>query len=603
MKPLFNYFSINENQINLGIMKNNKISFTNTFVAIFTITFFISSQIYCQYHPDTLKKMIASETSDSIKITYLNQLAFFYAQNKPDSAITQLNKSLSISKRNNFTWGIARSYINFANLLQQTKDYTSALLYADSAISLLTDTTYKLLIASYYNVKGNIYMNLVDYAKALGFFQKALDILQQESLTNQTAIILNNLGNIHCKMKNFKLGIDYYKKEMEIIRDSPNIMAVLGNLINLGNAYGEIDDYENAVMTFSQAKDLAEKGGNIRDMAYVNANLGLLYYKTDTFHIALELLKQAKVQAKEVNDNYLLVKILSNLGKTCASLKRFNEAMIYAEESMVLAKKLQNPSFIATALNSFISIYHEMGNYKKATEHYARLLAINENIYTEEQQQKIAELETLYNVKEKENQIAILDKENELQKQITKNQKQKANFLIFVALLLIVVIILIIRQLNKSQKNNKELTRKNLELMNIEKEKEKLKNKDGKYLEDKKEDIINKLEDLFENEKIYRSQDITMDTVASKLNTNRSYLSGIVNSYYKCNFKTIINRLRVKDARIFLVEDSYRNYTIEAIAHEVGFVSKSVFNTVFKNETGITPSIFRRNALHEFRLK
>jgi len=71
-------------------------------------------------------------------------------------------------------------------------------------------------------------------------------------------------------------------------------------------------------------------------------------------------------------------------------------------------------------------------------------------------------------------------------------------------------------------------------------------------------------------------------------------LSGIINNYYKCNFNHFVNKYRIKKACEYLSDRKRDIYTIESIGESVGFKSKSVFNQVFKEETGVNPSTFRK---------
>ena len=89
-----------------------------------------------------------------------------------------------------------------------------------------------------------------------------------------------------------------------------------------------------------------------------------------------------------------------------------------------------------------------------------------------------------------------------------------------------------------------------------------------------------------------------MDDVAKMLNTNRQYLSIVINECYRTKFADFVKMFRV-DAAIEIFKESckggkYANYTIQAIAEEVGFVGKNTFNTAFKAITGVTPTEYLR---------
>ncbi len=99
-----------------------------------------------------------------------------------------------------------------------------------------------------------------------------------------------------------------------------------------------------------------------------------------------------------------------------------------------------------------------------------------------------------------------------------------------------------------------------------------------------------------ENEKLFLKQDLTINKLASYINVSRTYLSQVINELFQKNFNTLVNEYRIKEARDMLIEN--KNMTIEGIANEVGFRSKSSFNSAFKKYTGVTPSFFMKNALN-----
>ena len=56
-----------------------------------------------------------------------------------------------------------------------------------------------------------------------------------------------------------------------------------------------------------------------------------------------------------------------------------------------------------------------------------------------------------------------------------------------------------------------------------------------------------------------------------------------------------MNEYRVEEVKKRMVDPAYKNLTILAIAYDSGFNSKSSFNTIFKELTGMTPSAYQQS--------
>lgn len=117
------------------------------------------------------------------------------------------------------------------------------------------------------------------------------------------------------------------------------------------------------------------------------------------------------------------------------------------------------------------------------------------------------------------------------------------------------------------------------------------------------EEILEKLS-KFENSHRFTNQKLSISTLAVQLKTNTTYLSEIINRHKGKNFNTYINELRINYiCELILQNPEYLNYKISYLAEACGFKSHSVFATVFKNITGISPSTFLRQAKKRQTLK
>ncbi len=108
---------------------------------------------------------------------------------------------------------------------------------------------------------------------------------------------------------------------------------------------------------------------------------------------------------------------------------------------------------------------------------------------------------------------------------------------------------------------------------------------------------IDKIKNLIENEKLFLNPNLGISDVSKKLELSETYFSSIFNQNSTNNFSNYINKLRVNEAKKLLINEEYKNYTVISIGLEAGFNSKSVFYTVFKKSTGITPSEYRKKKM------
>ncbi|CFY08452.1 Transcription regulator HTH, AraC-type [Syntrophomonas zehnderi OL-4] len=85
-------------------------------------------------------------------------------------------------------------------------------------------------------------------------------------------------------------------------------------------------------------------------------------------------------------------------------------------------------------------------------------------------------------------------------------------------------------------------------------------------------------------------QAVTLREVAAAVHVNPSYLSRTFKKELGINFSTYLTKLRMENAKSVL-ENSQEN--IKSISFESGFKNPSYFHTVFKKNTGISPTKFR----------
>lgn len=102
--------------------------------------------------------------------------------------------------------------------------------------------------------------------------------------------------------------------------------------------------------------------------------------------------------------------------------------------------------------------------------------------------------------------------------------------------------------------------------------------------------LIQDITELMEREGLYKDLDLTIETLAAKMKTNRTYLSRAVNQNYQMSFRQWLNTYRIERSIQYMLQHPAANQ--EEIARESGFLSASAFNHKFKSVTGTSPRLW-----------
>ena len=106
---------------------------------------------------------------------------------------------------------------------------------------------------------------------------------------------------------------------------------------------------------------------------------------------------------------------------------------------------------------------------------------------------------------------------------------------------------------------------------------------------------VKQLTSYMEIKKPYLKASLSIRSLAEDIKMNSRDLSVLINQHLNQHFFDFVNEYRIKEAMEILKNPSKKEFTVLEILYEVGFNSKSSFNTAFKKHTGYTPTQFRKS--------
>ena len=294
--------------------------------------------------------------------------------------------------------------------------------------------------------------------------------------------------------------------------------------------------------------------------------------------------------------------------------KHYKQVIDNSQEFKELMRK-QHDTINAQYMNVLereVQAYMGMGNYKEAAILQGAIIAITDSINNRDKENAALELNTMYDTSEKEDYIA---------KQAFQLKVRNITLTFLTCITLLTLFVLwrmwrfnhIIRYKNKilAKFINERLARKkdsqsldiDEQLMisqDIEDEsilfgdQEEISDETGKASGEEEENkkIFIELNRIVVQDQLYLSSELSREDLAQLVHLNNARFARMIKECTGTNFNGYINDLRI-DYAIKLLK-LHPNYTIRAIADEVGFNSTPILYNLFKKKTGMTPYEFKK---------
>ena len=108
-----------------------------------------------------------------------------------------------------------------------------------------------------------------------------------------------------------------------------------------------------------------------------------------------------------------------------------------------------------------------------------------------------------------------------------------------------------------------------------------------------------KIRIFMQSGKPFLDPNLTLAQLSDALEIPSHYLSQVINEVFGLNFFNFVNGYRVEEVKLRILNPKYDSFSVLGIALECGFNSKTAFNRIFKNMTGLTPTEYKKANSHQ----
>lgn len=302
--------------------------------------------------------------------------------------------------------------------------------------------------ADVYNTLMVCYVRLGQIDVALSYGEKTLQIDEKSGILENLSSSLNNLGGICIAAKRYALAKEYIQRAIAIERQLNRDDRLAIRLAMLGEVHANEGEYPEALDCFRQALELDQAGGLDEKVAIRQSQLGNTLVLAGQFAEAMPHLLQADTLLRRFQKITSLSMNLLSLGKAEGMQGGSSEAIGHITEAIDIAQRNGLRQIEMNCHQELSKVYYKQHDLR-SYDSLLRYIQLQDSINSEHVQQQISDLEVRYQMKQKEQEIA-------LDKAIIARQQQLHVGLIIMLILALVILFFVWRSL-KLQRQNMQL--------------------------------------------------------------------------------------------------------------------------------------------------
>jgi len=314
---------------------------------------------------------------------------------------------------------------------------------------------------------GNTYGSLGDIPEAVNSYLTSLELAEEAQDTVVIAVVLDNLASLNEKAGNYELAEEYLIRALDLNKRINNRSNQITNHMSFGILYKNWGKYDLAEQNYSKVLEISEDLDNVISEIQGLYNFGLLYDETEEYDRAMEMFERSFEMSREYGIGIGAFYNQNGMANVYADLGESDQAAALFEQALEIAESVGAQDLIRETVKNLHETYEKMGDTLRAYPYLKRYTAMRDSLAATERENALARQEVELGLR--------LERENRELAEAAFRAEER-NFKITAALLGILLIVLIFTiwlYRNKKEMNSK-LRSQTEELMNVNKEKDKL---------------------------------------------------------------------------------------------------------------------------------
>lgn len=433
-------------------------------ISFIILNLFIGYGFYAQdvkmNSADSLKNLLKITTSKKDIIDLNSKIAKEYYKNFDfKNAITFAKKNIVLATSLKLKPELAETNKFLTLVYINDSKHDSATYFNTKGYQLFKELDDKKGIAKTLLYFAIIAQNKSDFVKQTKYTLQSIKIATQIKDTATLEVGNRSLAMINLDQENFPNALKYSFESLKFAKQLNKDDKIGLSMASIAETYSLMKDYKNAEKYYTNAYSIFKRLDDQVGLAWVLTNWSNIQDDSKAFNMRLEAQKYLDITGP---DNIMSINNLGNIGLLYSKMganerekrENLNLAESYLEKSLKISDKTENLDNTIEFLQVLSQVQAKKGKYENAYKTLEKYTSLHDSLYSQENKNKIAKLES-------QKDIEIRDKQIQINKIALKAKEKQKWFLISGIILLGIIGGLLLYQ-NK----NREKTNQKLQLLN-----------------------------------------------------------------------------------------------------------------------------------------
>ncbi|WP_224798540.1 tetratricopeptide repeat-containing diguanylate cyclase [Idiomarina abyssalis] len=392
------------------------------------------------------------------------EVSWYYYEGETELAFEKLDELLALAENSEISDVKAEAQATRVEILQMEGKYGEAFLLLNDVEIPLSSSRMPRVRYYGHNLISRVYADWNRYDDALRHLLLAQDAvnetnnertpIRQQYLDYSIAIIQSELKNWEGSLKTIDKAIKS-AKENNLEYDLPDFY--------LHKSYVEagMGDRDASLDSLRAAYDVAIEDDRIYLLPVILNNFGDHYMYEEKWDEARSHLREALELAEEVEDIWMAQTIHFNLGFIDVHQGNAEAGFEEMREAVEFYRDEEIKTEVEGLLGELALAYEFAGQHQNQAETLKQQMELMKELYQSDQQQNLANLQQLYESKDKEQQIELLERQNELKQQLLEINEQRNLIWLLLGIVAVFAALFVFLMYRKARRANLRLKEAN----------------------------------------------------------------------------------------------------------------------------------------------